>query len=265
MDDQAASWANRLLDNPPSAPLIELLLQGAQFRALEPAWICLTGADAAAELPLWRVTRVREGDLIRFPESRSGLWTYLAVEGGFESELVLGSASVYSRGGIGKRLEKQDILSRPDETTFAFRPRVAGRFLQSSELRDYAAPPKLRVWRGPQRSSFTEPELAAFFSSKWKITSQCDRVGYRLEGVALHPKPAGIISEPVRVGSIQVPEHGQPIVVMRDGPTVGGYPKLGMLHPEDVARLAQCRGGQYIEFEEMLPSSPPAGHPPARS
>ena len=258
MDDHAANWENRLLDNSPTAPVLELLLQGARLRALQPAWICITGADAGLDLPLWRVLRIHEGDLLQFPESRAGLWTYLAIAGGFETELVFGSASVYSRGGIGKKLSKNDLLARPKETKFSLHPRVAGRFVHPSELRDYAAPTKLRVWRGPQWGSFAEEEHSAFFAGKWLVTPQCDRVGYRLEGTALHPKPPGIISEPVRVGTIQVPEHGQPIVVMRDGPTVGGYPKLGMIHPEDLHRLAQCRGGQTVEFEPM-PVQPPVG------
>ena len=256
MDDHAAFWANRLLDNPPSAPVLELLLQGAQFRALQSAWICITGADAGSEFPLWRVLRIHKGDLVRFPENYSGLWTYLAVEGGFESELIFGSVSVYSRGGIGRPLAKDDRVSLTDETTFRLHPRVAGRFVHQSELRDYKAPTKLRVWPGPQWASFRSESIEAFFSSLWRISSQCDRVGYRLEGAPLHAHPTGIVSEPVRVGSIQVPEHGQPIVVMRDGPTVGGYPKLGMIHPPDLSRLAQCRAGQTVEFEAMRPATP---------
>jgi allophanate hydrolase subunit 2 len=74
-------------------------------------------------------------------------------------------------------------------------------------------------------------------------------VGYRLAGPALKPQPAQIISEPVRLGSVQVPENGQPIVTMRDGPTVGGYPKIGLVDPADLAWLTQCRAGQTIRFQ----------------
>ena len=253
MDDHAANWANRLLDNPASAPVLEILLQGAQLRALQPAWVCVTGADAGSDLPRWRVNRILEGDLIRFPECKSGLWTYLAIEGGFEGELIFGSTSVYCRGGIGNKLSKGDRLARLKDEPFEFPARVASRFIHPSELRDYSAPPKLRVWRGPQWASFSDSDRSTFFSTPWRVTPQCDRVGYRLEGTALNPKPPGIVSEPVRVGSIQVPEHGQPIVVMRDGPTVGGYPKLGMVHPGDLHWLAQCRSGQAIEFQPMPP------------
>jgi antagonist of KipI len=88
-----------------------------------------------------------------------------------------------------------------------------------------------------------------FFDEPWTVTSQSDRVGYRLFGTSLTSKLPQMISEPVRMGTIQVPESGQPIVMMRDGPTVGGYPKLGVLDSADVAWLAQCRPGQHIRFQ----------------
>ena len=80
------------------------------------------------------------------------------------------------------------------------------------------------------------------------VSSQCDRVGYRLQGPALEARPDQIISEPVLPGSIQVPAGGQPIVTMPDGPTIGGYPKLGLVDPADLPRLAQCRPGQRLRF-----------------
>jgi len=112
------------------------------------------------------------------------------------------------------------------------------------EIRDYNSPPALRVWNGPQREMFSD----AFFEQEWTVTTQCNRVGYRLMGEPLEFTPCEILSEPVRVGTIQIPENGMPIVTMRDGPTVGGYPKLGMVDPEDLSWLAQCRPGQKVRF-----------------
>ena len=115
---------------------------------------------------------------------------------------------------------------------------------QWAEVRDYLAPPAFRVWPGPQRRMFSD----AFFQREWIVTTQSNRVGYRLTGEPVKFEKCELLSEPVRVGTIQVPENGLPIVTMRDGPTVGGYPKLGMVDPVDLSWLTQCRPGQKIRF-----------------
>lgn len=251
MDDHAAGWANRLLDNPPEAPVLEFLLQGARLEVLRDAWIAVTGADAEANVPLWRVTRVTRGQEIHFPHVRVGVWIYLAVEDGFDAPRLLGSASACPRGGLGRPLAAGDVLRQAAGPPYEMPAPVAGRSVAWSERRDYRSPPPLRVWPGPQRRLFREADLERFFGQEWTVSSQSDRVGYRLEGEALVAPPPRLISEPVRVGSIQVPENGLPIVTMRDGPTVGGYPKLGVLDPADVSWLAQCRPGQTVRFEPV--------------
>ena len=251
MDEHAAAWANRLLVNPPDAPVLELLLQGARLAVLGAAWIAVTGADADANVPTWRTVRVQAGDAIHFPQNRSGVWTYLAVAGGFGGERWLGSASVYPRGRLGRAFARDDIVKKISAEHHQLPRGVAGRVVAASEQRNYGSPPPLRVWPGPQMNFLTEADRALFFGSEWTVTSQSDRVGYRLFGPTLKPNATQIISEPVRVGSVQVPESGQPIVTMRDGPTVGGYPKLGLVDPADVSWLAQCRPGQKVRFEPV--------------
>ena len=125
---------------------------------------------------------------------------------------------------------------------------VASRLVPPLERRDYARPPALRVWPGPQSANFSAEAVTAFFSTDWIVSAQSDRVGYRLAGSPLPPPPTPVLSEPIRVGTIQVPPEGVPIVTMRDGPTIGGYPKLGVLEGADVAWLAQCRPGQRVVF-----------------
>jgi biotin-dependent carboxylase-like uncharacterized protein len=251
MDDHAAMWANRLLDNPADAPVLELLLQGAKLAVLHDVWTVIAGADAEANVPTWRTVHAKVGEVIEFPKNRSGVWTYIAVEGGFAGERLLGSASVHPRSGLGKAFGSGDILKKIPDVQYQLPVGVAGRAVAADERRDYESPPLLRVWPGPQMSFFTEADRALFFGSAWTVTSQSDRVGYRLAGPALKPDSAQIISEPVRVGSVQVPESGQPIVTMRDGPTVGGYPKLGMIDPADLSWLAQCRPGQKVRFQPI--------------
>lgn len=251
MDEHAASWANRLLDNPPSCPVLELLLQGASFQVLQDVWIAAAGADAEATVPMWRAARVKEGERIDFRHNRSGLWTCLAVEGGFSAPALLGSASAYERGGLGANLKAGDTLRRVPDKSFRLMPGVAGRLVPPHERRDYEQPPALRVWPGPQSDLFTGGDHERFFNEPWTISPQSDRVGYRLVGAPLASTPAQILSEPVRVGTIQVPENGLPIITMRDGPTVGGYPKLGMVDPRDLAWLTQCRPGQSVRFQPI--------------
>ena len=251
MDDHAASWANRLLDNLPTAPVLELLLQGVRLEVLQDFWIAITGADADLNLPVWKTVQVKAGDVVEGPHNRSGVWIYIGVEGGFQARQLLGSASVYPRGNIGKPSSAGDILSRSAASSFHLNPGVAGRVAAWDERRRYDSPPPLRVWPGPQWTFLSEPGQRAFFSQEWTISSQSDRVGYRLTGAELRPREEQIISEPVCVGTIQLPPDGQPIVTMRDGPTVGGYPKIGLVDPIDLSWLTQCRPGQKVRFQTV--------------
>jgi biotin-dependent carboxylase-like uncharacterized protein len=253
MDDHAASWANRLLDNPPGAPVVELLLQGAKLVARRDVWIAITGADAGVTVPMWRAVQVKRGERVDFGTSRSGVWNYLAIEGGVGAPMFLGSASVYARGGIGAALQAGDVLRTGAGHAFELPTGVASRLIPPFERRHYERAPALRVWPAPQTGLFREADRRHLLDEPWTVTSQSDRVGYRLAGTALASKLAQLISEPVRTGTIQVPENGQPIVTMRDGPTVGGYPKLGVLDAADVAWLAQCRPGQPVRFQAAGP------------
>lgn len=248
MDDHAAGWANKLLDNPPDAPVIELLFQGASLRWLQTVWVAVTGADAQANVLAWRAIRARAGEVMEFRRNRSGVWIYIAVEGGFEGRRFLGSASVYPRGNLGRPFARGDLVRRNSESEFQLPPTVAGRLVAPDERRDYDSPPLLRVWPAPQAERFSAGDRDLFFSREWTVTSQSDRAGYRLAGSPLKSRLPQIISEPVRVGTVQVPENGLPIVTLHDGPTVGGYPKLGLIDPADVSWLAQCRPGQKVRF-----------------
>jgi biotin-dependent carboxylase-like uncharacterized protein len=211
--------------------------------------VAVTGAAGDATVPAWRAVRMNAGDPIQFARNRSGVWIYLAVEGGFVGQRMLGSASVYARGQLGRPFVRGDVLCRPAGAHFQLPGGVAGRTVDGREQRDYDSPPPLRVWPGPQWDSFSDADHKRFFGQEWTVSPQSDRVGYRLEGDPLKPLEAQIISEPVLAGSIQVPTSGQPIVTMRDGPTVGGYPKLGLVDDIHVSWLAQCRPGAKVRFQ----------------
>jgi len=249
MDRHAPGWANQLLGNPTEAPVIEVLMQGAHFEVLRTCWIVVAGADARCNLPRWRIIRAHQGENIVFALSQSGLWSYIAVEGGFDVPRLLGSASAYPRGNIGQALAPADLLKCGTGGELKLPEHFAGRLIATNEQRDYNHPPPIRVWRGPQWDNFSQSDRAALFQQTWSVSSHSDRVGYRLEGGHLSADQQQIISEPVLAGSIQVPPNGQPIVTMRDGPTVGGYAKIGLVHADELSWLAQCRPGVTFQFQ----------------
>lgn len=249
MDSHAADCANRLLDNDSNSPVIELLSQGAKFEIVQPVWIALCGANISCSIETWRAHRAKAGEIISIKRCSSGMWSYLAVEGGIAQEKVFGSASYYARGQIGCKLEKGALLERQSTVRFSLPQGVANRTASWTERRDYLRPPRIRVYAGPQWKSLSHAHRETFLTTAWKISSSSDRVGYRLEGAALKAEPPELHSEPVRVGSIQVPENGLPIVTMPDGPTVGGYPKIALVDRSDLAWVAQCRPGQTIQFQ----------------
>ena len=249
MDRHAAELANHLLGNPPDAPVLEMLFQGTKIAALRRVWVAVTGAEAGGNLPMWRSVQLEADDVLGFPRNQQGMWTYLAVEGGFADELVLGSVSVSPRVHLGRVLTRGTILRRSEASSFQLPPGVGGRSAPAGDRRDYLRPPGLRVWPGPQWERFTDAARSAFFQQTWKLSSKSDRTGYRLEGQRLKAPSGQLVSEPVRVGTIQVPEDGLPIVTLNDGPTVGGYSKLAVIDAESLSWFVQCRAGQNIRFE----------------
>ena len=249
IDRHAAEMANHLLGNAPDAPVLEMLFQGAKIAALKTVWVAVTGADAGGNIPMWRSVQLQADDVLSFPRSQHGMWTYLAVEGGFQEELLLGSVSASPRVRLGRVLTRGTILRRSEANSFQLPRGVGARSAPAADRRNYSRPPGLRVWPGPQWDRFPEAVRMTFFQQAWKISSRSDRTGYRLEGQRLKAPGGHLLSEPVRVGTIQVPDDGMPIVTLHDGPTVGGYAKLGWLDSESLNWFVQCRAGQSVRFE----------------
>jgi biotin-dependent carboxylase-like uncharacterized protein len=246
MDDHAAEWANRLLENPSNAPVLEVLGPGARLRFQRDTWIAITGAKG--KWPAWRAMQMHAGEILEMREIEGGLWSYVAVKDGFECGVWLDSASAYPRAGFGQLLGAGNVLCRKQVSDLALPAAISARVAPWTEQRNYSKPPPLRVWRGPQWDLFSEEMRDHFFAQAWTVSTQIDRVGYRLSGEALTHRIGELISEPVIPGTIQVPENGQPIVTMRDGPTVGGYAKLGVLDERDISWLAQVQPGRQVRF-----------------
>ena len=257
MDPRAAERANRLVENPPGTPVLELFRGGHRFAVLHSHWVAVCGADV--ECKAGRSGEEREvfssqraiwleewGDL-EIGTPRRGQWTYLAVPGGFHSPVWLGSRGALASAGVGVVLRQNEEVVETVRP-FGMPPGIAARAVPWKELRADHDDAPLPVWPGPQAGWFDASERAAFFEREWTVSRQCDRVGYRLDGPPLAIPGREMISEPQPVGTIQIARDGRPIVIMPDGPAVGGYPKIGILDPAALPRLAQRAPGERVRF-----------------
>lgn len=253
MDRQALQLANIIVGNPPEAATIECTAPGPVLRVLDDTTIALTGADLSPTLEgrpleMWRPVHARAGQTVALGAPRRGLWTYIAVSGGISVPKVLGSASTYVPGGLGgaggRRAQAGDIFGRGEG---ARRP-------AKTPLRELTLPADeviVRAMPGPQADLFTEEGRARLWREAYRTTVQSDRAGVRLEGPAIsHRGAADVLSDGLLPGAIQVPGGGQPIVIMADGPTTGGYPKIGVVASVDLRLVAQARPGTRIRFAE---------------
>lgn len=248
MDVFAFRAANALAGNQADCAAIEIGLGDAVFQARHDCVIAVTGAGYnlsiyAWEFPLWSSFFVRGGWNIRLSKTDNGMWAYLAVNGGIQTPLVLGSRSTYLRGKIGglggRQLQTGDILKAGYVPSIPYE--LAGRALPEESRPNYQFHPVIEFIPGAQENYFSEESIAGFLSSEYSVSLTSDRMGYRLEGAPLdHRQNTELISEGMTFGAIQVPPNGKPIVMMADSPTAGGYPKIGGVVSADLPLLAQC-------------------------
>jgi biotin-dependent carboxylase-like uncharacterized protein len=256
MDQFAMRAANILVGNAIDQPVIEVGLGDALFRALSNCVVSITGAGYETgtyiwTYPLWTSFFVRAGWTIKVNKTNGGNWAYLAIAGGFKVDQVLGSSSAYLRGGMGAMLEtgmRLQSASQPRDLQS-----LAARVFPVTKRPSYSQNILVDVIPGPQVERFTKKGMKTFYSSEYTLSRSFDRMGYRLEGESIeHANGADMISEGMTTGSIQVPASGQPIVMMADGPTTGGYPKIANVITADLPLLAQCEPGVgKIRFNEV--------------
>jgi len=254
LDLFAHTVANALVGNSNTAATLEMTILGPRLEVLRSCRIAIAGGDLqpvrnGSPLPLWRSLEVSAGDLLFFKGVKTGCRAYLAIDGGFDVPLIMGSRSTYPRGGIGgidgRPLKAGDLLKKGTSKTFQEGS------LPSDLIPPYPRDITCRVIPGPQSDFFANTET--FYASPYEVTAKADRMGYRLKGPRLVFKPGGpqsIVSEAVVPGTIQVPADGQPIVLMGEQ-TVGGYAKIGVLITPDRWRLAQLRPGDKVLFEPI--------------
>ena len=247
MDLQAHCWANRLLDNPVNEPTLEVAIGMASFRAECDLMLAITGADMQAELdgePIgnWRSFSMRRGQTLKLKAAQKGLRAYLAVKSGFQVVPILGSCSTVERNRLGSIVQEGDVLTAKachHEAAACVPPRYVS---------DYPDAIELRVMESYQAGQFSADAMAKFYQEDYRVSSDSDRMGVRLEGGAVIPPSGGVISEGIALGAIQIPLDGQPIVLLNDRQTLGGYPKLGVIARVDLPRLCQARPATRIRF-----------------
>jgi antagonist of KipI len=260
MDPFALRAANRLVGNPPDAAALEITLVGPRLRATEKCLVAVAGADLGLrvngwDLPPWMAVFVRQGWTIAFTGRESGCRAVLAVAGGIDVKPVMGSRSTYLSGGFGgfegRALHRGDLV--PVEPVDFYLPERAGRTFPRHLIPGYSDTPTIRVVLGPQDDYFTDEGVATFLSSEYEVSPTSDRMGCRLQGLQIaHKDATGIISDGIPLGAVQVPPDGQPIVMLADRQTTGGYPKIATVISADVPLLAQCVPGQSsVRFEAV--------------
>ena len=260
MDAVAHRLANAVLGNPRDAATLEATFVGPELRFEDEGWIAVTGADLrptvdGREAPMGTPVRCRAGSVLRFADRRSGVRAYIAVDGGVAVPLVLGSRATHLLSGLGgidgRALRAGDRL--PLGSRGASPSGSRGEPGEARPTTDRARPAggaRLRVLPGPQIDQFDASAIEMLRQHRYTVSPQSDRMGYRLSGGVRLQAPAGeMISDAVVMGGVQVPPSGEPILLMADRQTTGGYPQLAVVITGDLPLAAQLGPGDWVEFE----------------
>jgi biotin-dependent carboxylase-like uncharacterized protein len=262
LDPMGLRAANALVGNAAGTGVLEVLYFGPTMVVeADDVRMSFAGASAAIEIlanetasagtrvDTMRSVRLQRGEVVRIGSLSGGAALYMAVEGGFDIEPVLGSVATDLRGGIGGWQARALIAG--DQLPLRH-PRASERDEWRIEGLDLAAPSRLRAIAGPQNDYFADSEIAGFFETQYTVGAGSDRQGMRLEGRRLaHARGYNITSDGIAPGSIQVPGNGQPIVLLADRQTTGGYPKIATVISADLPALGRLPIGAKIRFEPV--------------
>ena len=257
MDRTALRLANRLVGNDEAVAALEIRVLGPTLEVTaDSARVALTGSRTPLEIvgegtvAGHRSVCLTRGQRLRIPALGDGALAYLAVEGGFDLPPVYDSLATFGRAGLGGLAGR--ALAEGDDLPLA-RASVESRVehaLAKPDYLDKSGP--IRVVLGPQDDFFTVESLARFWASDFTVSSAVDRMGMRLDGPAFdHRGGHDIVSDGIALGAIQVPGNGQPIILLADHQTTGGYPKVGTVIGADIGRLSRLRPGAELTFEEV--------------
>lgn len=263
VDPFAQQVANLLVGNEANLPLLEFTLTGPTLSFLAKGRVALTGAPFPLKLngravSMWSAFQVEPGDVLQIGSCATGFRGYLALQGGFQVEQKLGSASTYLRGELGgvsgRHLQELDVLKGYPVKNLPLRTIRLSPYI--TWLSHYIQHPKLitiRLTPSVHTDNFTKEAIAYYTEAQFKVTPQLDRMGVRLACAQPHPgesypNTASLVSDPLPIGSVQIPGDHQPIIMLADRQPTGGYPKLGTVTAVDLSKVAQLRPGQVIRF-----------------
>ncbi len=258
MDPLMLGLANSLVGNPAGAAGIEWALGAGTICAQEQCELVILGAgevfvDGTPADATHPVVRARAGTRIEIRPRSDHRFLYITVRGGIDVPPVVGSRSTYLPGGFGgfegRRLRSGDLLPVGPAMHSALGSSVHPRISPDPVNDDVT----IRVIPGPQWERFGDRARETLLESRFTVSASSDRMGYRLEGPSITPREAATLpSEAACPGAIQIPDGGQPIVIMPDGPTVGGYPKIAVVRRGDLRKLAQCLPGRGVRFSDTV-------------
>ena len=252
MDAVALRIANALVGNEEDAAALEFTLVGPEVEFSEEAWVAVGGATGES-VAAWQPLRVNAGERLKIGACAKGCRGYLAVAGGIAVERVLGSRSTFVRAGLGgwegRALKDGETLPIGSRDKAALEEAaMRGWKIDPRVLPQYSSEPTVRVVLGAQARDFG----SGFFEQTFTISPQSDRMGVRLQGTRLERSGAGeLLSAAVSPGTVQVPPDGQPLVLMADAQTIGGYPQVAHVISVDLPLVAQLRPGDRVRFAEV--------------
>jgi antagonist of KipI len=255
MDRWAFILANRLAGNADSAAGLECTYMGPRFQVDQACFVAVTGAPAPVTVngepaPSWTTILLRPGDQVRVGAPRLGVRSYIAFSGGIDVPLVLGSRATYLRGRLGG-LEGR-ALRKDDGLRLGAAPPPPLRSVPAPAIPDYGREPEIHVVLGPQDDAFTPEGIEAFLGGSYEMLPQSDRMGARLSGPRItHARGHDIISDGIALGTLQVPGDGQPIALLVDRQSTGGYTKVATVCSFDIGRLGQVKPGQRVRFQAI--------------
>ena len=252
VDRPALMLANRLVGNDEGAAALETTVTGCAVEFSAARWVAVTGARAPVSVDGRGVGQgaafyVRAGSVIEIGAAQVGVRCYLAVAGGIDSTLVLGSRSADLLSGVGhdRLLAAGDLL--PLGKPAGLPPDLPG--IGIAPLRDAADPVVLRLLPGPRDDWFGPDALAVLATSRYVVSAASNRTALRLDGPALRRVRTGELpSEGLVPGAVQVPPDGRPVLFLADHPVTGGYPVIGCVHPDDLPAAGQARPGSGLRF-----------------
>jgi biotin-dependent carboxylase-like uncharacterized protein len=255
LDEFSLRVANMLVRNDQGDACLEMTMLGAELEAVHDTQIAVAGDIAfqinGHEAQAWQTITVKNGDSITFGKVRTGCRAYLAVRGGVDVPMVLGSRSTHARGEIGgmqgRPLKAEDYIEGFDTS----HPIDQLLSLPEEFIPEFGGKIDVDVLLGPQQESFTQEGIETFLSNSYTVTIESDRMGYRLDGpIIQRSEQVDTISDAILPGSVQVPADGKPIITMLVAQTTGGYPKMATVVSPDLHVLGQAKPGDNISFHE---------------